>query len=250
MRRADGAIFLTRAAKAVVGSAIGSMPKRHTIIPHGIDSAFLKRPRTQAAIGAYSEANPFRWLYVSIVDVYKHQWNVVAAVARLRTLGLPVVLDLVGPAYPPAMRRLRKAMMEHDPRAEFVKYHGLLTGEELVRMYHGADALVFASTCENLPIILLEGMAAGLPIVCADHPVMREVLRDGGQYSDCENVVELALAMQEVMLQPARRSALAAQAFVLASEYRWTDTARATFAFLEEIARSATRPTDPRASAA
>ena len=40
--------------------------------------------------------------YTSIVDVYKHQWNVAEAVLRLRREGMPVTLDLVGPAYPPA----------------------------------------------------------------------------------------------------------------------------------------------------
>jgi glycosyltransferase involved in cell wall biosynthesis len=229
-------IFLTRAAREVVGSVIGAVPVHNMVIPHGIDEVFLRRPRAQEAITSYSATRPFRWLYVSIVDVYKHQWNVVAAVARLREMGMPVILDLVGPAYPPALRRLRDALKEHDPLGQYVRYHGPLSGDDLVRMYHGADAFVFASTCENMPIILLEGMAAGLPIVCGDRRVMREVLQDGGEYGDPEAVDDLTRAMATVSMNADRRRDLAERAFALARAYSWDRTTETTFAFLRQIA--------------
>ena len=42
--------------------------------------------------------------------MYKHQWHVADAIAQLRKSGLPVVLDLVGPAYAPALERLNKTL--------------------------------------------------------------------------------------------------------------------------------------------
>ena len=50
--------------------------------------------------------NPYRVLYVSIIDQYKHQWNLIDAIGSLRKMGLPIVLDLVGPSYIPALNRM------------------------------------------------------------------------------------------------------------------------------------------------
>lgn len=241
-RRADGVIFLTHAAQKAVETTTGPIAGPRIIVPHGIDHRFLKAPRNARPITAYSRDNPFRWLYMSIVNLYKHQWNVVAATARLRASGIPIELDLVGPAYPPALKRLREAMVQYDPASEFVRYHGPLRGSELVEMYHGADALVFASTCENMPIILLEGMSAGLPIVCSERPVMREVLQDGGVYCDPESIDDLEHAMREVSLNVETRQFLANRAFALAGAYSWDRCADSTFAFLRRIAETSRSP--------
>jgi glycosyltransferase involved in cell wall biosynthesis len=237
LRRADGVIFLTEAAKQSIETVVGVLPQQQRVVPHGVDDVFVLPPRNQAPYSSFSSERPFRWLYVSIVDVYKHQWNVVAAVRRLRDKGIPVTLDLVGPAYPPALSRLSRALKEHDPAGAFVRYHGRLVGEDLVRMYKETDALVFASTCENMPIILMEGMAAGLPIVSGDRPVMREVLRDGGEYCDPESVDDLARAMKALTESAEHRRTLANRAFALSRTYSWKSTAHSTFSFLHEIAR-------------
>jgi glycosyltransferase involved in cell wall biosynthesis len=238
LRDADGVIFLTDAAKQAIEAEVGLLPPRQRVVPHGIDESFVLSPRRQAPLSSYSSERPFRWLYVSIVDVYKHQWNVVAAVRRLRDEGIPVSLDLVGPAYPPALRRLDKAVSEYDPAGAFVRYHGRVVGTELVRMYKDADALVFASTCENMPIILMEGMAAGLPIVSGDRPVMREVLRNGGEYCNPENIADIARAMRTLVESAERRQTLANRAFELTRAYSWRATSQATFSFLCEVAQS------------
>ena len=43
-----------------------------------------------------------------------------------------------------------------------------------------SNIFIFASSCENMPITLIEGMASGLPIACSDRGPMPEVLQDGG----------------------------------------------------------------------
>ncbi|HEU4429405.1 MAG TPA: glycosyltransferase, partial [Myxococcota bacterium] len=157
-RKADGIIFLTRYAQREVVAAIGREP-RARVIPHGIDSPFRIAPRPQRPLEARTLEDPLRILYVSIVDVYKHQWNVARGVAELRRAGLPVALRLVGPAYPPALNRLQAALSEVDPSHEFITYDGALPHDELPEAWADADLCVFASSCENGPIILLEAMA-------------------------------------------------------------------------------------------
>jgi len=238
-RAADGVIFLTGYARDAVLRVVGKICGETTIIPHGIDAQFAQSPRGQLPIGSYSTDKPFRILYVSIINVYKHQWHVADAVAQLRSRGLPVTLDLVGPAHKPALARLRKVLRHLDPNGEFVRYLGPSPRSELPRLYMHADLCLFASSCENMPNILLEGMASGLPIACSNRGPMPEVLHDGGVYFDPENPQDIARALQQLIDSPELRTQMAHKSFVRVRQFSWTRCATETFRFLGDVARSA-----------
>lgn len=236
-RRAEGVIFLTRYAHDAVMRVTKITNGKTAIVPHGIDSRFLDKPREQFPIAQYSTDNPFRLLYVSIVDMYKHQWHVVKAVAILRGRGLPVVLDLVGPAYPPALKLLSQILVQIDPSGIFVRYLGAVPYEELHEQYAQADLCLFASSCENMPNILLEGMASGLPIACSNRGPMPEILGDAGVYFNPENPLDIAQAAQKLIDSPKLRDKLAKASFERARRYSWQRCASETFSFIMEISR-------------
>lgn len=240
-RRADGLIFLSRYARDVVMRAIITTRGRRVIVPHGVEERFLRAPRAQLPIDAYSPDRPFRIMYVSIIDMYKHQWHVAEAVALLRGTrrdGVPVVLDLVGPAYPPALDRLRQVLQRVDPAGEFVRYWGVVPHHELPARYAQADLCLFASTCENMPSILLEGMASGLPMACSRRGPMPEVLGDAGAYFDPEDPQEIARALGELIDSPELRREKALASFERARAYSWARCADETFGFLANVAVS------------
>jgi glycosyltransferase involved in cell wall biosynthesis len=206
------------------------------IIPHGVDRQLARPPRAQRGIDDYSSEAPFRLLYISIVDQYKHQSEVAQAVALLRARGLPVSLELIGPAYGPALRRLRQTIHRVDPRGHFVHYRGALPFAALSAEYAKADMCVFASSCENMPNILLEGMVSGLPIACSNRGPMPEVLGDQGAYFDPENVEDIARVLSHLITSPEVRARLSAASFKRVSQYSWERCARQTFQFLAQVA--------------
>jgi glycosyltransferase involved in cell wall biosynthesis len=234
--RADGLIFLTQYARDGVLQALKKTTDKTTIIPHGIDIRFVSRPREQLDINQYSTARPFRILYVSIIDMYKHQWHVAEAVASLRNLGLPLEAHFIGPAYGPALKLLSAAIENYDPNGEFLHYSGAIPFEELHKAYQKADAFVFASSCENLPNILIEAMAAGLPIACSNKGPMPEVLDEAGIYFDPESPDEIAEAVLTLFNRPALRRQLASKAYTAAQNYSWARCAKETFLFITKIA--------------
>jgi glycosyltransferase involved in cell wall biosynthesis len=238
-RRAEGLIFLTRYAQETVSRQV-QRPARWTVIPHGVDEIFRCKPRPPRTLQDATGQDPLRVLYVSIVDVYKHQWQVARAVAELRAEGLPVSIDFVGPAYPPALGRLRAALEELDPDSRFLRYLGPVAYGELPQLEHAADLFVFASSCENMPNVLLEAMAAGLPIACAARGPMPEVLGDAGTYFDPEHPGEIAAAIRRLAVDAELRSRCAARAYARAEAFTWTRCARETLAFLASIARGPT----------
>jgi glycosyltransferase involved in cell wall biosynthesis len=235
-RRARGVIFLTDYARRVVADVMEGGFSSDVVIPHGIDGRFLQMPREQKDIRDYSEQKPYRILYVSIVNWYKHQSTVAEAVAQLKAAGLPVQLDLIGPAYPPALKRLREILRSLDPGGAFIRYRGPVPHSELFSECHHADAFVFASSCETFGQVVTEAMASGLPIACSNRGPMPEVLGDAGLYFDPEKPDEIARALHRLVADVPLRERLASGAYQRARQYSWVHCADKTFAFLAQIA--------------
>lgn len=237
-RHADGVIFLTQYAKRAVMRLIKYTNGKTMIIPHGIDNRFVCPPREQLPVNQYSIDRPFRVLYVSIIDVYKHQWHVSEAIMQLRRNGLPVVLDLVGPASPPALRQLSETLERIDPARRVIHYSGAVPYAELHARYARADAFLFASTCETFGQILTEAMSAGLPIACSNRSAMPELLGDSGTYFDPERPDEIASAIRKLFENPGLRFQIASDSFKKVQKYSWKRCADETFSFITQVAES------------
>ena len=238
-QRSNGLIFLTKYAQDVVMGAMRSLSAETIVIPHGIKDRFLCPPREQKSVDQYSLDQPFLILYVSTIEMYKHQWHVADGVAQLRWSGLPVVLDLVGPAYPPALRRLMKVRDRIDPKGEFLRYSGAIPYPVLHTQYAQADLFLFASSCETFGQILTEAMSAGLPIACSKRSAMPEILGDAGVYFDPENSQDIARALREMIDSPDLRADKARASYERVKTYSWERCAMDTFRFLARMASPA-----------
>lgn len=233
---ADGLIFLTQYAQDAVLKVVRNCRGKMAIIPHGVDLRFVHAPRQQKKAEDFNEASPCRILYVSIVDVYKHQWYVAEAVAQLRAAGLPLVLDLVGPPGS-GSQRLRGVLQRIDPHAHFICYRGAVPYEELHELYLAADISVFASSCESFSLILTESMSAGLPIACSNRSAMPELLGDAGVYFDPERPEEIAAAIRCLFESHELRAQKALAGFERASRFAWARCADETFGFLQKVCK-------------
>jgi glycosyltransferase involved in cell wall biosynthesis len=237
-RHSDGIIFLTEYARHKVQAVTGTLSGMVRVIPHGMNQRFVMPPRSQQPIEAYTNANPFRVLYVSVVDQYKHQWHVLDAVARLRqATGWPIQIEFAGPSYRPALARLQRSLFRFDPVGAWARYLGPVPHQELHQSYKAADMGVFASSCENMPNILLETMAAGLPIACSNRGPMPEVLGPNGTYFDPEEPNEISNALRSLIGDPQRRMEQSLSSFSMARKYTWETCFNKTFEFLAEVSR-------------
>jgi len=238
-RRSTGVIFLTEYAKQSVEKVTGTLLGATEIIPHGLNPRFNFSPKDQQTISVYSTHKPYRLLYVSIIDLYKHQWHLIEAIARLRdSTGWPLQLDLVGPSYQPALNRLQDSQKKWDPNNTWLTYHGSVPYETLHHIYQEADLGIFASSCENLPNILLEMMAAGLPIACSNRGPMPEVLGSNGVYFDPENPADILEKVKSLIEDPSKREEQASINYNNAGNYSWQRCADQTFSFLRDTANS------------
>src|SRR5205085_11759892 len=105
---------------------------------------------------------------------------------------------------------------------------GTVADDELRAWYHAADALAFPSLKEGWGLVVLEAMAAGLPVVATDIPVLREYLTPGvdALLVPPADPAALARAMADLMADADLRRRLVDAGRTVAHRFTWADAAR------------------------
>ena len=232
-KRSAGVIFLTEYSKLRVIDEIAKTPRSYKIIPHGVSAFFSPSPARQYDISAFNTDNPFRFLYISTLDLYKNHCQVIEAISSLRnSTGWPLAIDFVGSPMPDMFRKFEETLKKFDPHSEWTKYHGWLPEERLKTFLQDADVGIFASSCENLPITLLIKMASGLPMASSDSGPMPEILGDAAIYFNPKDSTDIASKLKVLIDSPSKRKELAERSHKKSMEYQWDRCASDTLAFL------------------
>ncbi|WP_299434140.1 glycosyltransferase [uncultured Aquimarina sp.] len=228
-----GILFISKYADSVIRAKLNLENKEISTIHHGISKMFEVSPKLQNEISDYSFSNPYKLLYVSTVHVYKHQWNLVKAIGILRSKGYPVVLDLVGGViFKPAGELLNRTIDEVDKDRKFINYVGSIEYNRIQEFYQKTDGIVFASTCENMPNILLESMASGSPIACSDKEPMPEFLKENGFYFNSYEVESIVASIEKMLLDQKMRTLTIEKNLLEIKKYSWEKTSKLTFGSL------------------
>lgn len=236
--RAHGIIFLSEFAREMVAKETGfpadALSGFGAMIPHGITEEFrqVKRPKANTE---FSKRDEISLLYVSSFDVYKNQETVMSAVKCLRDRGWKMTVRFVGPRNPYAFDRFSRSRDELDPNGDWTFVNTEVNQQVLRDYYTKADLFVYASTCENLPNILLEAMAAKIPIICSDSRPMSDILGNGGKYFAPRNVSSLTSVIEATLMSDEDINEMAQTAFEIAAGYDWDICAKDTLAYLRRI---------------
>lgn len=234
-KNANAIIYISEYAKNFLEKKYPVLKeKKSTVIYHGISDDFRQIPKTQIEINRYSNSGRFKITYVSIINFYKHQWNVIDAIKKIRKDGYNVELELIGPMYDPARPIFEKSMIGTE---DFVHYRGKVDYMEISKSYKKSDLFIFASTCENMPNILVEAMSAGLPILCSNFGPMPEILKDAGVYMDPTNVDSIYENLKQVLNNVTLRSSMAEKAHKYSQDFSWEKTSQETFNFIKEVGK-------------
>lgn len=236
--RADRMIFLSKTARDVISPLLSRHPAQVAVIPHGVNRERFKPMPRPAGDGV------IRVVYPSRFEPYKHQIEVIDAFSQLFETYPNLQLRLCGPANPAYLARVEARLAEVDPSGTRINYMGEVPNETLPGLYGESDLLVFASSCENLPNILIEAMACGIPICCSDRSPMPEIAKDACIYFDPTVPDSIAAAVREALddMEAARQRARLGMEY--AAEYSWSRTARRTLSFIANAARPSGNDTE------
>lgn len=234
MKRADLTIFISAYARQVIEALI-TVPRAETI-PHGISTAFRDHGRPMPR-PAGLPAGPYV-LYVSKFESYKHQAEVVEGFGRLpRELQRRYKLLLVGETDHPNAAKV-DALKDRVCEPGSVLLLGAIPYAELPAWYHHANAIVFASSCENCPNILLEALAAGRPLMSSDVMPMPEFGGKGIEYFSPFHPEDVARALQSLLTDHDHAQAVGEAALRESRRFDWSSTAAHTWAALYRLAAS------------
>lgn len=194
------------------------------VVPYGVDlQTFTPGP-------ARARADGFRVIYAGQLTQRKGLCYLLRGYRKFARPGttLTLVGSLVGGDAP-----LR-------PYAELFEHVAHQTRPALAAMYRASDVFVFPTLIEGMPLVVLEAMACGLPvIVTANGPA--DIVRDGIDgfvipERDDDAVCE---CLERLHRQPELRVEMGRQAALRAREYSWGSYTTQVRRVLSELVRGA-----------
>jgi glycosyltransferase involved in cell wall biosynthesis len=231
----SGTIFLTKYCLDIL-TCMGRRVQNASIIPHGINHKLFQ----PVALKPYvkEDGEWFKLLYVSILDVYKHQDKVSAAVINLNKQGYKVKITFVGPAYGPSKRKIDKIINFSANLSNTISYRGPILHQQLIDVYSEHHAFIFASTCETFGMIVTEAMAAGMPILCTEKSSLKETVGDAALYFDPLNIRSIEEKIIQLMNNESLRQKLATSSQHRSRSFSWEKSGDLTFSYLSKTAKN------------
>ena len=172
--------------------------RKIAVVHCGLDSAFFERP-----VQAPSPSS--RLVCVGRLDARKGQIVLVSAVRRLRDAGIHCETVLVGDGYgDKAMRYCVEDAVRRAGLQREVTITGWLPGDRVKAEIEAARALVLPSFSENMPVVIMEALALGRPVISTYVAGIPELIqpRKTGWLVPAGDEIALAEAMREALAAP------------------------------------------------
>jgi glycosyltransferase involved in cell wall biosynthesis len=228
-RRLPRIVTVSRSSATDIVREFGVAPGAVTVIPVGVDTEVFQPPAAPRV--------PGRIVSVASSDSpMKGARVLLEAVGKLAT-ERDVELVMVGrPKEDGPIMRLIDELSIGDR----VRFLSDLSDHALAALLGSAEVAVVPSLYEGFSIPAVEAMACGTPVVASRAGALPEVVGDCGVLVKAGDAGELALAMADLLDDPARRDrlGLAGRARVC-EKYSWAHVAAATAQVYAETIRDA-----------
>ena len=105
--------------------------------------------------------------------------DIVPTVQKLLQLRQDFVFKIIGHGH---LENILKQQITENKLEKYIKVLGPKQNQEIVKYYNEADIFFFPSRAENFPIVQLESLACGVPIVAAPNEGSKYILNDSLGY--------------------------------------------------------------------
>lgn len=229
MGRLDRKIAVSEACVAGIAPHFGG---EWDVVPNGVDCL---RFRPLEAGELRPQGVP-RILFAARLEPRNRLEDLIRAAAILRDRGREVIVQVAGEG---PTRTADARLAERLGVADRIHWLGLIH-DDLPRRYREATVLAAPCTLASFGVILIEALASGTPVVCADNLGYRQVIRDGmpGRFVRPKDPHSLADGIAAVLDDHANLGATAATGRALTIDrYDWAGiAARVNDIYLEVLA--------------
>lgn len=218
-------------SQACVDSLQPYFPGRYDVIPNGVD---CRRFRPLAA-GEPAPDGPPRILFVGRLEPRNALADLLRAASLLAAWGRDFIIQVAGDG---PTRGVNERLARKLGIADRIEWLGMIH-DDLPRRYR--EATVFAAPCTlaSFGVILVEALASGTPVVCADNVGFRQVIRDGapGRFAPMRDPDGLAEGIASLLDDAVLRAEWAERGRRLAQErYDWPGVAQAVVDVYRDVA--------------
>lgn len=156
-------------AQVMAWTSPGDWPRLH-VIHCGLDlSRFEPTPRADSS-------GPLRLLTIGRLEAVKGYPMLLDALKQAREAGHDVTLEMIGDG---PMRGVVERRVAELGLGQAVRLAGLIGQDSIQERIEAADALVVSSFMEGIPVVLMEAMAKGRPVISTSVGGVPELVEDG-----------------------------------------------------------------------
>lgn len=230
VRRAAKILTLSEFSRQGISRAYGLDPDRIAVVPAACSDIFkpVSRPKAKSFVeGRFQLIHPFI-LCVGDLQPRKNPLGLIRAFEELvaNCPELPHHLVLVGKDtwYAPKVHQAA----ENSPFGNRIHFTGYVNDAELLQLYNACEIFVFPSFYEGFGIPILEAMACGRAVACANTSAMPEVAGSAALVFDPHSTSEMMASMRDLLRNAelrARKERLGQQN---AARFSWRGTAQQT----------------------
>lgn len=173
-------------------------------------------------------------LYLGTLEPRKNIESIIEAYGKLNTDHYLVISGGTGWK----AQRIMALAQKNDK----IKIIGYVAEEDKRGLYNLADLFVYPSYYEGFGLPLIEAMACGTPVIAGSNSSQVEVIKNGGLLVDPYNINEIAQAMSSLLIDQELRDEFIANGFKVASDYKWSKTAKETLEIFDNLDKEKTSP--------
>jgi glycosyltransferase involved in cell wall biosynthesis len=242
LRRARHVLADSESTRADLIELMQVPTDRITVIGAGVEERFqpVTEPETLGQIQARYKLPDRFILSVSTLEPRKNFTGLIAAFSQMAAASeMPSIADLhlviaggKGWLYDDIF-----AAAKTSPFRERIHFAGYVADEDLPALYSLATLFAFPSHYEGFGIPVLEAMACGTPVVCANNSSLPEIAGDAALMVEATDMEALADAMRRLVVDSLLREKLIRRGYEQARKFRWEEAARRLLGVYSEIAR-------------
>jgi glycosyltransferase involved in cell wall biosynthesis len=239
-RRSARVIAISHSTRRDLVELLGLPAGRIDVVPQGL-GAVHRAPAlsAQATRARFGLGERRVLLTLSAKRPHKNLLALIGAFARIPPERRPV---LVLPGYPTWHEaQLRARAAELGVLAD-VRFQGWLEEGEMEGLWALADAFVYPSLYEGFGLPVLEAMARGVPVACADTSSLPEVAGEAALLFDPRSEAAIARAIERLLGDTSLARELCERGLARTREFSWERTARLT---LDSYSRALAAPAPP-----